>query len=82
MKAKIYKIINWKGKEYAYIIEDEPWEFCDICSFRDICSKVLTKELLYEDSPMLICNKLSKESNTHFSFFIEADKAEHYCKNT
>lgn len=79
MKARINKIITWQGKEYAHIIEDEPFEFCDICSFRDICSKVLTKEVSYENSPMPICNKLSEEADTHFAFFIEANKAEDYC---
>lgn len=79
MKAKIYKIINWQGKEYAHIIEDEPWQFCDICDFRDLCPKVLTKELAFEDSPMPICEKLSEEANTHFAFFLDANKAEDYC---
>ena len=81
MKARINKIITWQGKEYAHIIEDEPFEFCDICSFRDICSKVLTKEVSYENSPMSICNKLSEEADTHFTFFRNIDDAEKYCKN-
>lgn len=79
MKARINKIITWQGKEYAHIIEDEPFEFCDICVFRDICPKVLTKQLAFENSPMPICNKLSEEADTHFAFFIEANKAEDYC---
>lgn len=81
MKARINKIITWQGKEYAHIIEDEPWQFCDICDFGDLCSKVIRKELAYEDSPMPICEKLSEEANTHFAFFLDANKAEHYCKN-
>lgn len=79
MKARINKIIIWQGKEYAHIVEDEPWQFCDICDFGDLCSKVICKELAYENSPMPICNKLSEEANTHFAFFIKADKAESYC---
>lgn len=79
MKARINKIITWQEKEYAHIIEDEPYPFCDLCSFSDICQKVLTKELAHEDSPMPICEKLSEEANTHYAFFIEANKAEGYC---
>ena len=81
MKARINKIITWQGKEYAHIIEDNPFSFCDICDFGDLCSKVLAKELTFEDSPMSICEKLSEEANTHFAFFLDANKAEHYCKN-
>ena len=81
MKARINKIITWQGKEYAHIIEDKPWQFCDICDFGDLCSKVIRKELAYEDSPMPICNKLSEESNTHFAFFRNVNDAEKYCKN-
>lgn len=80
MKARISKIITWQDKEYAHIIEDDPFPFCDICDFRDLCSKVLTKELAFKDSPMPICEKLSEEANTHFAFFLDANKAEYYCK--
>lgn len=79
MKARINKIITWQDKEYAHIVEDEPFQFCDICDFGDLCSKVLRKELAFEDSPMPICEKLSEEADTHFAFFIRADKAKDYC---
>jgi len=81
MYARINKLINWNGKEYAHIIENEPAPFCDLCAFGDICQKVLTKELAYEDSPMKICNDVCEEANnTHFAFFIDSSKAERYCK--
>ena len=80
MKARINKIITWQNKEYAHIVEDEPFQFCDICDFGDLCSKVLTKELAFKDSPMPICRKLSEEANTHFAFFRDTDDAEEYCK--
>ena len=79
MKARINKIITWKGKEYAHIVEDEPNEFCDLCAFSNICGKVLTKEVSYEQSPMPICVHLCLEANdTHYAMFIEAEKAEKY----
>lgn len=81
MKSRINKIINWQGKEYAHIVENEPFEFCDICAFGDLCQKVLSKEIDYNNSPMIICDELSKETNDDFSFFIEANKAENYCNN-
>ena len=81
MKAKINKIITWKDKEYAHIIEDESAPFCDLCAFSEECSKVLCKKLAYEDSPMLICDKLCKEAgDVHYAFFIDANKAEYYTK--
>jgi len=80
MKARINKIITWQNKEYAHIVEDEPFQFCDICDFGDLCSKVLRKELAFEDSPMPICEKLSEEADTHFAFFRKVDDAEKYCK--
>lgn len=70
MKSKIGKIINWKGKEYAYLIDEEPAEFCDCCVFRKECAMVLSKELAYEESPMKICSDLSEEFNTNFANFI------------
>lgn len=79
IKARINKIITWNNKEYAHIIENELSEFCDLCSFRDICAKVLQKKLAFEDSPMKICQELCDAENTHFAFFIEANKAENYC---
>ena len=81
MKARINKIINWKEKEYAHIIEDEPNQFCDLCAFSELCGKVNSKELPYEESPMAICAHLCLEANdTHFAMFIEASKAENYIK--
>lgn len=79
MKARINKIITWQGKEYAHIIEDTPNEFCNLCAFSELCEKVLTKELLFENTPMKTCSDISEEANTHFSFFIEASKAKGYC---
>ena len=69
MKSHINKIINWKGKEYAHIIEDTPAPFCDFCAFSEICQKVLYKELAFEDSPMKICSELCDVENTHFAYF-------------
>lgn len=80
MKSRVNKLINWHGKEYAHIIEDAPFQFCDICVFSKLCSKVLHKELAFEDSPMPICERLCDEANTHFAFFIGADKVEYYDK--
>lgn len=78
MSVRINKIINWKGKEYAHIIEDDPNQFCDLCSFREECAKVLSKELLFDNSPMKICDELCKEENTHFAMFIENGTADSY----
>ena len=80
MKTRINKLITYNNKEYAHIIEDEPNQFCDLCAFFELCTKVIQKELAFEDSPMKICGDLCDAENTHFAFFIESDKAEHYCK--
>lgn len=65
----IAKIINWKGKEYAYVIENKSMPFCDFCIFKEECSAVLSKKILYEGSPMEICERLSVEFNTNFANF-------------
>ena len=65
----IAKIINWKGKEYAYMIGDKPAPFCDFCAFKKECSAVLFQKILYEGSPMEICEQLSIEFNTNFANF-------------
>lgn len=78
--SRINKIINWKGKEYAHIIESEPAPFCDFCVFRNECQKVLTKQLSFEDSPLRICSDLCDAENTSYAFFMEAGKAENYIK--
>jgi len=80
-KAVISKIIKWEGKEYAHIIEDTPNEFCDLCAFSELCAKVLTKELLFENTPMRMCSDICEEANTHYGFFIDASKAENYVKS-
>lgn len=81
MKARINKIINWNGKEYAHIVEDKPAPFCDFCAFSELCSKVLSKELEYEKSPMKVCEDLCyTEEPIDFAFFIEASKAESYIR--
>ena len=79
IKARINKIITWDNKEYAHIIEDEPSEFCDICTFRDLCMKVIQKKLAFEDSPMKKCEELCDAEDTHFAFFIDSSRAEDYC---
>ena len=81
MGRRINKLINYKGKEYAHIIEDEPAPFCDFCVFSDLCEKVLRKELEYNNSPMSICSDLCEKENTNFGFFIESNKAEKYCNS-
>ena len=78
MIARINKIINWDGKEYAQVIEDHPAQFCDLCALSEICQKVLYKELEYENSPMKICSDLCNEEQTNFAMFIEANDAERY----
>ena len=77
--SRINKIITWDGKEYAHVIETEPSSFCDQCVFSDLCQKVLYRELAVEDSPMKVCNDLCTKENTHFAFFMEANRAEDYC---
>ena len=82
MKARINKLITWDNKEYAHIIEDEPNQFCDLCSFSELCGKVVRKELAFEDSPMKLCEELCYEADdTHYAMFIPSEVAENYCKH-
>ena len=78
--SRINKIINWNGKEYAHIIEDKPAPFCDFCVFCEECRKVIFQQVDVKDSPMNICRELCDAENTHYAFFMEANKAEKYCK--
>ncbi len=80
MKARINKLIIWDGKEYAHIIEDEPNQFCDLCSFSELCGKVVRKELAFEDSPMKLCEELCKP-DIHYAMFIPSEVAESYIKH-
>lgn len=80
MKARINKIINWQGKEYAHVIEDEPSQFCDLCAFNKLCWKVVSNELSFNNSPMKVCNDLCDKENTHFAMFVEASEAQDYIK--
>lgn len=81
MKARINKLINYKGKEYAHIIEKDPAPFCDFCVFSDLCTNVLKDPFIFEDSPMKICEDLCDEANTTYGFFINSDGAENYIKH-
>lgn len=77
---RVNKYVKWEDKEYAHLIGDEPAQYCDMCAFRDTCSQVITKKIRYDDSPMTICEKLSEEENTNYSFFVESKDAERWCK--
>ena len=81
MTSRINKIITWQGKEYAHIIEDEPNQFCDLCTFGDLCHKVLINQIAFENSPMKLCEELCELENTHYAMFIPAEVAETYCKH-
>ena len=78
MSTRINKIINWDGKEYAHIIEDNPNQFCDLCVFSDLCQKVILKKLAFEESPMKICEELCSKENTNYAMFLESDVAKRY----
>ena len=65
----VAKIIKYKNKEYKYVINTEPDEYCDFCVFSQICCDVIQHKIAVEDSPMLTCIQLSDEFNTHFANF-------------
>ncbi len=78
MKARIDRIINWKGKDYAHVVEDTLTEFCSLCSFQDVCEKVVSHEVPVDESPMKICQNISDELNINTAFFMDAVEAEGY----
>ena len=67
----IGKIITYKGKEYQYVFDSVPDQYCDFCAFSEICSEVIQHKRDVEDSPMPLFNELSEEFNTYFANFKE-----------
>lgn len=68
------KIITYKGREYKYVIDTKPLPYCDFCVFRELCGKAISGKIAIEDSPMLLCEKLSEEFDTHFANFQEYNR--------
>lgn len=77
MSSRISKIVNYQGKEYAHIVEDDPAPFCDFCIFSEDCSKTIST-MNIANSPLQLCESCSKEAKSSMGFFIEACRAEKY----
>jgi hypothetical protein len=81
MRLRISKVINWDGKEYAFVVDSEPNEFCDFCAFSVLCSEVVRHKRTIEESPMKICMELADAENTNYCNFISNDRAQEYVDN-
>lgn len=82
-KVRILKIVNWKNKEYAYVADDEPKDFCSLCCLYPQCASILKNDIRkYEISelPMTLCAQTAAELNTPFGMFLKPKEAEEYVK--
>ena len=72
MSFILNKLVNYKDKEYAFIVGSESSEYCGMCVFSKECAKIPRKEIPFKDSPMELCSELCNNDNINFSFFVES----------